>query len=68
MKNTNNFEISSFRDGSLVLSCGDKGMDTDLVFSTGAMNGDPLLKEQKEILDFILKAVKNYKAQKESKK
>ena len=49
-------KISAFKDGALVLSCG-KGMESDLVFASGAMAGDPLLKEQREILEFIVKAV-----------
>ena len=47
------YEVDSFPDGSVVLSCGDKGMETDLVFSAGAMNGDPLLVDQKKILNDI---------------
>ena len=51
------FEISEFRDGSLCLSCGDKGMESDLVFAFGAMAGDPDLETQREILEFIINAV-----------
>lgn len=63
MKNNNYFKIDNFKDGSLVLSCGKKGMESDLVFASSAMNGDPSLREQKDILDFILKAIKNYNTQ-----
>lgn len=59
MIDPNEFEINQFRDGSLVLSCGKLDMETDLVFASGAMNGDPLLEKQREILEFILAAVKS---------
>jgi hypothetical protein len=52
------FKVSQFRDGSLVLSCGKDGMGTDLVFAAGAMTGDPLLNKQEAIMDFIIRAVK----------
>lgn len=51
------FEVSQFRDGSLVLSCGKDGMESDLVFASGAMAGDPALDKQAAILDFIIRAV-----------
>lgn len=54
------FEISRFRDGGLVLSCGVGGMETDLVFASGAVSdSDPTFEKQLMILDFILKAVHN---------
>ena len=52
-------EIREFRDGALVLSCGALGMEDDLVFASGAMRGDPFLKKQREILEFIVDAVNN---------
>lgn len=59
MVDPNDFEIHEFRDGSLVLSCGKGGMESDLVFASGAMVADdPTLKTQREILEFILEAVK----------
>lgn len=62
MVDPNDFEISEFRDGSLVLTCGKKGMETDLVFSASAMDlNDPSLKEQREILEFIIAAIKHKK-------
>ena len=50
-------KIEELRDGSLVLECGDGGMETDLVFASGAMRGDPLLIEQRKILEQICEAV-----------
>ena len=56
------FEISRFRDGELVLSCGKDGMETDLVFASGAIvEDDPTFEKQRKILDFILRAVHNAK-------
>lgn len=54
------FEVTQTRDGSLVLSCGNKGMESDLVFASGAMSGDPVLERQKEILEYIIKAITFY--------
>lgn len=51
------FEISEFGDGSLVLSCGKDGMESDLVFASGAMSGDPCLDKQRAILEYLLEAV-----------
>jgi len=48
------FEISQTRDGSLVLSCGDDGMESDLVFASGAMHGDPVLEKQRALLEWIV--------------
>jgi hypothetical protein len=48
--NKQDFKIELFPDGSLCLSCGDE----DLVFTEGAMRGDPALKKQWDILVFIL--------------
>ena len=47
-------EISYFRSGALVLSCEDGGMAFDLVFAEGAMDGDPALEMQRQILERIL--------------
>jgi hypothetical protein len=58
-------EIFEWEDGSLLLSCGNDGMESDLVFSSGAMTGDPVLEKQREILEHIVKAVKLYKDNKE---
>jgi hypothetical protein len=52
-------EIKEFRDGSLVLSSNDTEIELDLVFSHGAMTGDPLLDEQRELLEFIVSAINN---------
>ena len=52
------FGISRLQDGELCLTCGDLGMETDLVFASGAfVDGDPLLETQKKILEFILDLV-----------
>jgi len=56
------FRIEELSDGSLVLSCGNSGMETDLVFASGAMRGDPLLGRQREILEYIVKSVEVRKA------
>ncbi len=70
--NPDDFEIDSFRDGGLVLTCGKGGMETDLVFTCGkdgtketdlvfaegATEGDPILEKQREILEFIVNKVK----------
>ena len=50
------FHIEEFLDGSLCLSCGDS-METDLVFASGAMRGDPALDKQAEILNYIIDAI-----------
>ena len=50
-------KVAELRDGSLVLECGDKGMKTDLVFAEGAMRGDPMLVEQRKILEQICEIV-----------
>lgn len=47
-------EIHEFADGSVALSCGDAGMESDLVFASGAMNGDPILDAQWAILEEIV--------------
>lgn len=57
--NIADFEIEEFPDGSLSLTCGADGMETDLVFASGAMRGDPVLDKQREILEFILKAIRD---------
>ncbi len=46
--------VSQFRDGALVLSCGDGGAEVDLVFAAGAMHGDPGLDNQRAILEAII--------------
>jgi cell division protein FtsB len=46
--------VGQLRDGSLVLSCGDGEAETDLVFASGAMHGDPQLDDQRAILDAIV--------------
>jgi hypothetical protein len=54
------YGVSQFNDGAVIISCGEKGMETDLVFSSGAMDGDPALAEQLEIAAFIVKACNEY--------
>ena len=53
------FKLFEFKDGSVCLECG-KGMERDLIFSSGAMSGDPDLINQRKILEFIMKAIQNY--------
>lgn len=50
-------EIKEDRDGSLSLSCGNDGMESDLVFANSAMRGNPLLDRQREILEWIISKV-----------
>ena len=55
------FRLTVFPDGAVCLECG-KGMERDLVFASGAMTGDPDLKEQQEIIEYILAAIAAYDA------
>lgn len=59
MVTKNDFKITDFPDGSLCLECGD-GMERDLLFASSAMSGDPDLENQREILEFIMRAIDNY--------
>ncbi len=55
------FCIEPFSDGALSLSCGHPklaSMEADLVFASGAMSGDPVLKEQSKILECIILGLK----------
>ena len=53
--------IDRLSDGALVLDCGTGGMETDLVFASGAAcDGDPVLVEQLLILEYIVSAVEAY--------
>ena len=55
-------EIEEFPDGTLCLSLGDEGMETDLVFASGAYcKDDPVLKKQRALLEKVVKAFKIYK-------
>ena len=55
-------KIEKCPEGSLILSCGNKGMESDLVFCSGAMdNRDPLMADQRAILEYIVAAVDAYK-------
>lgn len=55
------FDFSQTSDGSVIVSTSESGgMDRDLVFASGAMNGDPLLETQKELAKFIVFACNNY--------
>ena len=69
MIDASKFEITQFPDGALCLSCGD-GMESDLIFASGAMHGDPDLERQREILEFIMAAIRkhciNYKYEADS--
>ncbi len=58
--NKSDFSINEFLDGCVCLECGE-GMERDLVFASGAMRGDPDLKNQREILEFIMRAIQDYK-------
>ncbi len=53
MNNTPTIKITEFPDGSLCLECGE-GMESYLVFASGAMAGDPDLIKQREILEYIV--------------
>ena len=53
------FKLVEFPDGSVCLECGE-GMERDLVFAASATRGDPDLEKQREILEFIVKAVQHY--------
>ena len=61
MISKDDFKVTEFRDGEVCLDCGKGGAERDLVFASGAMRGDPDLEKQKEILEFILKAIQQYK-------
>lgn len=61
MISAEDFEIEEFRDGSLSLTCGKDGMESDLVFASGAMSGDPILIKQREILEFIVESIRKNK-------
>ena len=59
------FSVDVFPDGSVCLNCGEgpsgrSQMERDLMFSSGAMNGDPDLVKQREIIDYIMEAIKNH--------
>jgi len=56
-----NYTIDEFRDGAVVLTCGEGGMEVDLVFASGATRGDPNLEKQRAILEFIVKAIEAYR-------
>ncbi len=45
--------IDKLSDGTLILSCGCDGMESDLVFASGAMTGDPVWEKQLAILEWI---------------
>jgi hypothetical protein len=62
--NANDFQFFQFPDGEVGLSCGGKGMETVLVFASGAMCGDPALEYQRRIIEFILESIK-YAARRE---
>jgi len=57
-----NLEIDHFKDGALVLSMSDMGMESDLVFASGAMAGDPLLSKQRRMLEELKKGYDFYLA------
>ena len=54
------YRRSNFVDGSSLLGPGGehRGMDKDMVFSLGAMNGDPVLDQQNADMD-LLAALRN---------
>ena len=56
------FEVGTFRDGEVVLTCGDEGMETDLVFAASHGVEHPQSLKQREIAEYIVKAVKFYQA------
>jgi len=52
------FKIGQDSDGCLYLEYGED-QEMDLVFVSAAVNGDPFLEEQRKMLQFILRAIKN---------
>jgi hypothetical protein len=58
------FEISQTRDGAIIISTNNPpGMDGDLVFASGAMNGDTMLEKQIELAKFIVEACNAFLSQ-----
>lgn len=57
MINPKDFRIEEFSDGSISLTCGKDGMETDLIFALGATSGDPVLIKQRKILEFIINSI-----------
>ena len=65
--------IDSFRDGGLILSCDVPGFisgaEADLVFANGAMvEEDPLMKRQRAVLEYLVKAVNWYQGHRGTEK
>lgn len=60
MVTKSDFNLAEFPDGAVCLECG-TGMERDLIFASSAMKGDPDLEKQREILEFIMKAIEYYK-------
>ena len=53
------FCLSELRNEQVVISCGDEGMETDLVFCASYDDKDhPQTKKQREIAEYIVAAVK----------
>ncbi len=64
------FRIDELFDGTHVLTCGNEGSNTELLFSA-AMDGQPdhpLTTKQREILEYIVKAVKFYEQESQHKR
>jgi len=61
-----NASYSRLKDGSLCLSIGDEGMETDLVFAQGAMeDDDPILKKQRLLLQAVVRILNTTKRKSE---
>lgn len=54
------FSVEEFRDGAVCLVCGNEGMETELAFSAQCETGEAGLQQQRDILEFIVKAVRAY--------
>jgi hypothetical protein len=55
-----NIAIYDLSDGTPVLNCGTGGLDTDLVFVESSIDDEITTSKQKEMMEFIVKAVKAY--------
>ncbi len=64
------FRVDRFSDDTHVLTCGNEGMNTDLVFAATAdyQPDHPLITKQRAIMDYIVKAVKFYEQESQHKR
>lgn len=59
--NKKDFQIVEFPDGGLCLECGN---DQELVFGEGCTKGDPEIEKQREILEYIMSAIRSKSTEK----